>query len=92
MNYPSKYKIPFIIVHFFICSYFIFSCNNANNSELQKVFHLNLVGGLESLDPAFAKDLSSMWCAHAIYNTLVETDENLHLVPSLAKRWEVSTD
>ena len=27
-----------------------------------------------------------------IYNTLVETDTQLHLIPSLAKRWEVSGD
>ncbi|HET9054968.1 MAG TPA: ABC transporter substrate-binding protein, partial [Cyclobacteriaceae bacterium] len=58
----------------------------------KSVFHLNLVGGLESLDPAFAKDLSTMWCAHALYNTLVETDAGLHLTPSLATRWEVSAD
>lgn len=53
---------------------------------------MNLVAGLESLDPAFAKDNNTMWAAHMIYNTLVETDTLLHLVPSLAKRWAVSDD
>ena len=33
-----------------------------------------------------------MWTAHQLYNTLIETDSNLNLVPSLAKRWEVSDD
>ena len=69
-----------------------FSCREKQSVSDKSVFHLNLVGGLESLDPACAKDLSTMWCAHALYNTLVETDAGLHLTPSLATRWEVSTD
>lgn len=56
------------------------------------VFRLNFSVGLETLDPAFAKDLYTMWTAHMVYNTLVETDEHLHLQPSLAKSWEVSAD
>lgn len=70
----------------------IFSCKERTNTSGKSVFHINLVGGLESLDPAFAKDLSTMWCAHAIYNTLVETDTSLHLTPSIATRWQVSND
>lgn len=49
-------------------------------------------GTLESTDPAYAKDLYMMWSAHMLYNTLVETDEDLHLQPSLAKRWSISDD
>jgi peptide/nickel transport system substrate-binding protein len=70
----------------------LLACNTSKKENHHTVFHLNLVGGLESLDPAFAKDLSTMWCAHALYNTLVETDANLHLQPSLATHWEKSTD
>jgi peptide/nickel transport system substrate-binding protein len=33
-----------------------------------------------------------MWPIHQLYNTLVETDDSLHLVPSLATHWEVSDD
>lgn len=33
-----------------------------------------------------------MWPVHQIYNTLVETDSNLNIVPSLAKSWDVSGD
>ncbi len=57
------------------------------------VFHLNLSSGsVESLDPAYAKDLYTMWTTHMLYNTLVETDKTLHVVPSLAQSWEVSPD
>ncbi len=68
------------------------SCGSNNDNHSKQVFRLNLAGGLESLDPAFAKDLSTMWTTHMIYNTLVETDEKLYLTPSLAKRWEASAD
>ena len=33
-----------------------------------------------------------MWVAHQLFNTLVETDEQLHIVPSLAKSWTISSD
>ena len=33
-----------------------------------------------------------MWAAHQLYNTLVEMDSNLNIVPSLAKRWTISED
>lgn len=57
------------------------------------VFRMNMSGkALESLDPAFAKDQYMMWTANMIYNTLVATDEQLHLSPSLAKSWHVSAD
>ncbi len=69
------------------------SCNLRNDGEGKKVFHLNIsTGYLESLDPAFAKDLNMMWIGHMIYNTLVETDEQLHTQPSLARSWDVNAD
>lgn len=58
----------------------------------QKIFHYNEVTGIASLDPAFAKNQSIMWPVHQLYNTLIETDDNLNMVPSLAKSWEVSAD
>lgn len=75
-----------------LLSILIAACRSNPEKADTTVFHLNLVGGLESLDPAFAKDLSTMWCAHALYNTLVEADSQSQLIPSLATRWEISED
>jgi len=75
-----------------LLSILIAACRTNTEKADTTVFHLNLVGGLESLDPAFAKDLSTMWCAHALYNTLVEADSQSQLIPSLATRWEISED
>ncbi|MFI5129624.1 MAG: ABC transporter substrate-binding protein [Chitinophagales bacterium] len=58
----------------------------------KKIFHYNEQTGIASLDPAFAKNQSTMWPAHQLFNTLVETDDSLHIVPSLAKKWIISDD
>src|SRR5215471_15614973 len=58
----------------------------------KKIFHYNEQTGIASLDPAFAKNQSVMWPVHQLFNTLVETDDSLHIVPSLAKSWTISAD
>lgn len=72
----------------------LLGCTNAKTPAAgKKIFYLNLSSGnLESLDPAFAKDLYTMWTTHMVYNTLVETDEHLQTVPSLAKSLDVAPD
>lgn len=75
----------------FICALWLIGCSSATQSN-KKVFRYNEQTGIATLDPVFAKNQSIMWPVHQIYNTLVETDSNLNIVPSLAKSWEVSGD
>lgn len=56
------------------------------------LFRYNEVNGIASLDPAFAKSQSVMWTAHQLFNTLVEIDDSLRIVPSIARSWELSPD
>ncbi len=70
---------------------FLTACQQNKQAD-KMVFRYNISGGLETLDPAFAKNLSIMWNVHAIFNTLTEVNKNLEVVPSLAKRWEASAD
>lgn len=56
------------------------------------IFRYNEATGIASLDPAFSRNQSIMWAVHQLYNTLVEVDSRLNLVPSLARSWEVSAD
>jgi oligopeptide transport system substrate-binding protein len=58
----------------------------------KKVFYYNESDGIATLDPAFAKNKSIMWVVHQLYNTLVETDKDLRIVPALARSWDVSAD
>jgi peptide/nickel transport system substrate-binding protein len=56
------------------------------------VFRYNEPSGITSLDPAYSKDLANIWPCNQLYNGLVELDEALIPVPSLAKRWDISED
>jgi peptide/nickel transport system substrate-binding protein len=70
----------------------LFSACDSKEHDNRKVFRYNETTGIASLDPAFAKNQSIIWPVHQLFNTLVETDSNLNIVPSLAYRWEVSED
>lgn len=70
----------------------IFSTCKNTHRQNDNVFYYNETTGIASLDPAFAKNQSIMWAVHQLYNTLVEVDSNLNVVPSLAKSWDVSAD
>src|SRR3954452_9086310 len=78
---------PFV----FIILWIFMGCASGTD-EKKQVFSFNLTEGVSTLDPAFAKSQATIWTAHQLYNTLVETDTGLNIVPSLAKKWEVSSD
>jgi ABC-type transport system substrate-binding protein len=78
-----------IISLFFVAPFC--GCQSKKNSD-RKIFHYNEQTGIASLDPAFAKNQSTMWPAHQLFNTLVQTDDSLHIIPSLARRWKISED
>ncbi len=67
------------------------ACQSKSTSNKQ-VFYYNEATGIASLDPAFAKNQSILWAVNQLYNTLVETDTGLRVVPSLATHWEISPD
>lgn len=67
------------------------SCYNSEQGQ-GNVFNYNEMTGIASIDPAFAKNQSVMWAVHQLYNTLVEVDSALNIVPSLAKSWDISED
>jgi oligopeptide transport system substrate-binding protein len=78
--------ISFIVFLLLLCS-----CSDHIPQD-KKIFHYNEQTGIASLDPAFAKNQSTMWAIHQLFNTLVEVDDQLTIRPSLAKRWELSAD
>ncbi|MBO9632283.1 MAG: ABC transporter substrate-binding protein [Chitinophagaceae bacterium] len=83
-------RIPVFFFSFSIL-FLLGACSGRQNSK-EQVFHYNEPTGIATLDPAFAKNQSIIWAVHQLYNTLVETDDALHIVPSLAYRWDVSED
>jgi peptide/nickel transport system substrate-binding protein len=86
----GKIQGRYILLMF--CCWIVFtSCGELRNSK-DNIFHYNEFTGIASLDPIFAKNQSTMWPAHQLFNTLVETNDSLELKPSLALRWEISND
>src|SRR5437762_7646024 len=73
------------------CALCLYSCSGKHQTN-KNIFHYNEQTGIASLDPAFAKNQSIMWAIHQIYNTLVEADSQLHVIPSIAKSWKLSED
>lgn len=71
---------------------FLMAGCGAARKEERKIFHYNEYSGISSLDPAFAKAQATMWPAHQLFNTLVEVDDSLRIVPSLARSWDISDD
>src|SRR5690242_10646888 len=78
-----RFLLPIIIIIFSSCS---------QHHTDKNIFRYNDQSGIATLDPAFAKNQSIMWAVHQLYNTLVQIDDSLHLVPSLAKSWDISDD
>lgn len=75
-----------------ICSLRLAACSPPPAGIGKTVFHYNEPDGIATLDPAFSKNRSIIWPVHQIFNTLVETDSNLYIVPSLARSWDISPD
>tara|TARA_B100000902_G_scaffold392929_1_gene446196 strand:+ start:38083 stop:39663 length:1581 start_codon:yes stop_codon:yes gene_type:complete len=74
----------------FSLSILIFACNSKYDNSHLSIFKYNESNSITSLDPAFSKDKSTNWLCSQIYNQLVKLDDNLNVIPSIAKRWSVS--
>ena len=45
-----------------------------------------------TLDPIYAKDLPHIWACNQIFNGLVAFDDEMNVVPAIAKSWNISDD
>ncbi|OFX18645.1 MAG: ABC transporter substrate-binding protein [Bacteroidetes bacterium GWA2_31_9b] len=83
----------FIKFNFIFILIFIISCTHSEkNSNSKKVFRYNESKGISTLDPAFAKSQVLIWPANQLFNGLVQMDNLLNVKPSIANKWEISTN
>lgn len=69
------------------------SCGGNNTSdENLKIFKYNESAGVLTLDPIYAKDLPHIWACNQIFNGLVAFDDEMNVVPAIAKSWSISND
>lgn len=79
--------------YYLLLIFLIISCQNKESKfDVSQVFRYNEHSNISSLDPAFAKDQRNIWAVHQLYNGLVQLDDSLRVIPSIAKSWQISED
>jgi peptide/nickel transport system substrate-binding protein len=68
-------------------------CTRTGGEDRNKtVFRYNEAAGITSLDPAFARDQANIWATHQVFNGLIQLDDNLRILPCIARWWTISGD
>ncbi|MDX1902933.1 MAG: ABC transporter substrate-binding protein [Thermonemataceae bacterium] len=74
-----------------VAAIFLASCGKKDEQGGKKVFRYNQTGGLNSLDPAQARNRASVWATSQIFNGLMELDENMHPAPAIAETYDLDS-
>ena len=82
-------KASFIGGFFVAAKLLLSSCGREDHSD-KMVFRYNEPSGIPTLDPAFARDKSTIWAVGQLYEGLFNLDENNEVKPALAKNYEIS--
>lgn len=88
--YEMKFRICFFSL--ILAILFQWGCQNHGPSGSNNVFRYNESGSVNSLDPAYAADLETMWIINQLYDGLVQLDQNLEIQSCLAQSWNVAED
>ncbi len=69
------------------------SCFHDDSQYADKnIFRYNEAANIVTLDPAFARDQAHLWVCNQLYNGLVQLDDELKVIPAIAKSWQISED
>lgn len=67
------------------------SCQDSRNEDRDHlVFRYNEHTNIASLDPAFARNASTIWATNQLFNGLVQLDDSLNIQADIAHRWEIN--
>ncbi|MCR4965265.1 MAG: ABC transporter substrate-binding protein [Bacteroidales bacterium] len=80
--------IPLLFMLVLLCT----ACSQKGRNDDKMIFHYNESGGIQTLDPAYSSGQAVIWATNQLFNGLVELDDSMHIVPSIAKNWEISED
>ena len=90
-DYRKKRKTSFNFYYLCLTLLIAYSCSsNRNENKDHLVFRYNEHKNINSLDPAFSKDLADIWATHQLFNGLVQMDNDLNVQPSIVSHWEIS--
>jgi peptide/nickel transport system substrate-binding protein len=85
--------LKFKILNFLFGLVLMSSCKKQiHNYKDSQVFRYNEHSNITTLDPAFAKDLRTIWGTGQLFNGLVQLNDSLNVCADIAKDWSVSHD
>ena len=87
----SVNKVNFVKT-FLFCIIIVSCTSKQHNYNDSQVFRYNEHANITTLDPAFAKDLRTIWVTNQLFNGLVQLDNQLEVLPDIATSWEISAD
>lgn len=79
-------------VGFFLLLSFLFACHSKYDNSNLSIFKYTESNGISTLDPAFSKDKATIWATSQIFSSLVKMNDNLEVIPLVARKWEISED
>ncbi len=80
-----------LIIFLFLIVLFFVSCKDTSESkESKKIFSYNEMAVVTSLDPAAASNFENIWPVNQLFNGLVQMDDQLNVLPSIAKKFSIS--
>lgn len=87
LNFYSVFNRILLIV---IAVALVSACQTRDVTENRTVFRYNESKGISTLDPAFARNQTIIWPVHQLFNGLVQMDDSLNVLPSIAESWNIS--
>jgi len=77
----------------FVCVLVLLSCSSNEKAKREyQVFRYNEHANITTLDPAFAKDLRTIWVTNQLFNGLVQLDDKLEVHSDIAHSWKISDE
>ena len=86
-----KYQLGYLLL--FTSVLFLVSCGKKESVFTDNdVFRYNESANIQTLDPAFARNMAIIWPCTQLFNGLVQLDDSLNVKPDIAKSWNISKD
>lgn len=84
---PKNYLLLLVL-----CASVLIRCNSKKEEDNKTVFSYNEMAGVSSLDPANAISFESIWPINQLFNGLVQMDDKMNVIPSIAYKFKISED
>ena len=88
---PARFAPAYLLIIVLILIPFI-SCHKTDENRLRGYLYLRLTNNPTTLDPALITDVQGGGIAAKLFNGLIRFNENLDIIPDIARSWSLSKD